>query len=146
MGVGHRAVVGGMDESSPTQNRRSSRSKVMLRAELAWGESCLPVNLRDLSVEGALVEGARLPPAGSQGLLKRNGVEVECRVVWKNGAQAGLAFAEAVQSGQIMRTIRPPGPKPAVDYRRPGVRTHELSPTEQALIKIMAKSVSDLNR
>ena len=50
-----------MDESSPTQNRKSRRSNVLMSASLELSGTSLPVKLRNLSADGALIEGEKLP-------------------------------------------------------------------------------------
>ena len=46
-----------MDESSMMQNRRSRRSPVLLAATVDVGGKPVAVKLRNLSEEGALIEG-----------------------------------------------------------------------------------------
>ena len=44
-----------MDQSSNTQNRKVRRSNVLMAASLELSGTSLPVKLRNLSAEGALV-------------------------------------------------------------------------------------------
>ena len=53
-----------MDESNISQNRRSRRSPVFLAASLEVAGVAQTVKLRNLSEEGALMEGERLPLEG----------------------------------------------------------------------------------
>jgi len=64
-----------MDGSTPCQKRRSSRSQVLLTAELEHDGACFSVKLRNLSSEGALVENAKLPIEGTQVEFRRQGTE-----------------------------------------------------------------------
>ena len=50
-----------MDESSIMQNRRSNRSPVLLSAKVEVNGAEVSVILRNLSPQGALIEGRELP-------------------------------------------------------------------------------------
>src|SRR5512139_383211 len=54
-----------MDQSNNAQNRKSRRSNVLMSASLELSGTSLPVKLRNLSAEGALVEGDKLPIEGA---------------------------------------------------------------------------------
>ena len=54
-----------MDQSSNSQNRKARRSNVLMAASLELSGTSLPVKLRNLSAEGALVEGDKLPVEGA---------------------------------------------------------------------------------
>jgi len=142
--LGRRVIA--MDESAINQNRRTSRSKVLLQAEIEAAGSSLPVKLRDLSVSGALIEGPRLPVEGSCVLLRRNELQVSGRLAWSNGTHAGLAFDTPIKPEEVLRTVRPARPKPTTNFRRPALTPHHFSAEEEVLIKIMANSVADLVR
>ena len=60
-----------MDQSSNTQNRKSRRSNVLMAASLELSGTSLPVKLRNLSADGALVEGDKLPVEGAQILFRK---------------------------------------------------------------------------
>ncbi|MEJ7776939.1 MAG: PilZ domain-containing protein [Sphingomicrobium sp.] len=64
-----------MDQSGVIE-RRSSRSNVMLQATLEIPGASLPVVLRNLSQDGALVRGEDLPEAGTRVLFHRQGLSV----------------------------------------------------------------------
>ena len=51
-----------MDESSVNHNRRSRRSPVLLAATIELGATAHDVKLRNLSSDGALIEGAESLP------------------------------------------------------------------------------------
>ena len=54
-----------MDQSNNPQNRKTRRSNVLMSASLELSGTSLPVKLRNLSAEGALVEGDKLPVEGA---------------------------------------------------------------------------------
>ena len=70
-----------MDESSITQNRRSRRSPVLLSATVEFLGRELPVVLRNLSSQGALIEGGQLPPEGALTTFRRKDLVVTGQIV-----------------------------------------------------------------
>jgi hypothetical protein len=124
-----------MDQSSLSQNRRSRRATVLLSASIEVGGRSLPVKLRDLCPGGALIEGDALPVEGARVLFAREHLTVSCRVAWSHGRRAGLAFDAAIRPEDVMRAIRPSTPRIPATFRRPGVKSHELSAEEWALIR-----------
>ena len=112
-----------MDESSLTQNRRSRRSPVLLAATLDVAGTQHPVKLRNLSAEGALVEGDKLPVEGSSVLFRKGDISMPGRVAWVNGLQAGVNFAQKLNPEQLLRHVPAPRPRVAPSFRRPGLKT-----------------------
>ncbi len=51
-----------------------------------------PVKIRNMSPDGALIEGAALPRVGEQLSLRRGELVAAGRVVWCQGGRAGLRF------------------------------------------------------
>ncbi|MCY7339275.1 MAG: PilZ domain-containing protein, partial [Sphingomonas bacterium] len=80
-----------MDQSSTTQNRRSRRSNLLMTATLEIAGRVLPVKLRNLSADGARVEGAELPVEGTRLLFRKGELAIDGRVIWVRGKQAGVA-------------------------------------------------------
>lgn len=123
-----------MDQSSITHNRRSRRSNVLLAASLEDGCTLYDVKLRNLSSEGALVEGDKLPIEGSKVVFRRNDLEVESRIAWVTGKHAGVAFGCPLKAEDVLRNVPKPRPRMKPDFRRPGVKTRRLTPEEQRLV------------
>ena len=124
-----------MDESSLTQNRRTRRSPVLLAASVEIAGLTTPVKLRNLSEEGALIEGDKLPLEGSTTVFERNDLRVKSRVAWVHGTFAGLAFTRPLQKEQVLRNIPSPRPKHQPDFRRPGLACRPLSAEERKLVE-----------
>jgi hypothetical protein len=122
-----------MDESSMNQNRRSQRSNVLLAASIEASGASLPVKLRNLSTEGALIEGDDLPVEGSEVLFKRNELSVSSRVAWVHDKQAGVAFKRPIPQEDVLRNIPRPKHRAQLDFRRPGLVARQLTPEEQRL-------------
>lgn len=117
------------------KNRRSRRSPVLLAATVEVGGQPVEVKLRNLSEEGALIEGERLPLEGSTTFFRRNDLRLRSRIVWVHGRYAGVAFDYPLKPEQVLRNI--PKPKPVVqgDFRRPGLACRPLSDYERRMLE-----------
>lgn len=111
-----------MDQSNSPQNRRNRRSNVLMSASLELSGTSLSVKLRNLSAEGALVEGDKLPVEGSAILFRKGDLSMNGQVAWVKGRQAGVAFAQNLKPEQLLRHIPAPRPRVKLDFRRPGLK------------------------
>ena len=127
-----------MDQSSITQNRRSNRSPVLLSAKFSMGGEELSVVLRNLSSEGALVEGAQLPVEGSATVFKRNDLSVAGRVVWVERRFAGIAFDRKLEPSELLRQVPRPRQKFDANFRRPGLACRPLSESDRKMLEMWA--------
>ena len=125
----------GMDESFISQNRRSRRSPVLLAAGVEVDGVVVPVKLRNLSEEGALIEGEELPPEDSVTFFERNDLRLKSHVVWVQGRYAGVAFARPLKQAEVLRNV--PQPKQPVhgDFRRPGLACRPLTDEERSMVE-----------
>src|SRR4051794_22353201 len=110
-----------MDESSLAQNRRASRSPVMLRAQIEVGEQSETVILRNLSAGGALIEGKWLPAVGSVIVFVRNELRVQARIAWVQRNLAGVAFECPLDRAELLRQVPKPRERFEAQFRRPGL-------------------------
>jgi len=126
-----------MDESAPTQNRRSRRSNVMLKATLEIPGASVSVVLRNLSQEGALVQGEGLPSKGVRVLFHRQGLSVPGRIAWSHFNVAGIEFDFPLFPRELLRHIPSPEkkPPPVPAKRRPGLSAQPLTPGERMIIE-----------
>lgn len=131
-----------MDSSTVSQNRRSRRSSVLLAATLETRAGSLAVKLRNLSAEGALVEGKGLPIEGTEVLFRRNELAERGDIVWVNGNHAGVAFKERLQPEQVLRHVPAPRQRVNPDFRRPSLACRELTPEERRLLESWATAPS----
>jgi len=119
------------------KNRRSRRSPVLLAAAVEVAGAQVAVKLRNLSEEGALIEGETLPPEGTRTVFGRNELSVPGRVVWVQGRYAGIAFDEQLNPDEVLRHV--PAPKPKTqqpgDFRRPGLACRPLSSYERRMLE-----------
>ncbi|WP_118856992.1 PilZ domain-containing protein [Sphingomonas mesophila] len=122
-----------MDESSQSQNRRSRRSNVLMAASVESGGARIPVKLRNLSKDGALVEAAGLPPVGTVVRFLKGELTLAGHVAWAAGKRAGIAFDCPLDPESVLRHVPRPTPRPATDHRRPRLRGQELSAGERKI-------------
>ena len=124
-----------MNETSSTQNRRYRRSNVLLAASVEQSGQLVDVKLRNLSAEGALIEGDGLPIEGSQVLFRRNELVVPGRIAWVQGRHAGVAFGAPLNQQDVLRNIPKPRPRVKPDFRRPGLACRDMSAEERSLVE-----------
>src|SRR5262245_21185641 len=112
-----------MDESSQSQNRKTRRSNVLMSASLELSGTSLPVKLRNLSADGALVEGEKLPVEGASLLFRKGDLSMPGTVAWVKGRQAGVSFAQKLNPDQLLRHVPAPRARVAPTFRRPGFKS-----------------------
>lgn len=125
-----------MDASSISQNRRSGRSPVLLSAKVNVDGTDVSVVLRNLSSDGALIEGAELPAEGSTTTFKRNDLSVKGQIVWVEGRYAGLAFDRHLEREELLRHVPPKRQRPEPQFRRPGLACRPLSDDERKMLHL----------
>lgn len=92
----------------PPEGRLSGRTHMLVAAGLYCGCKSSPVNIRNMSPSGALIEGRGLPEPGSEVMLRRGSLEALAAIVWRTDQKAGLAFRSFVDIGSWMgRVARP---------------------------------------
>ena len=117
------------------QNRRSRRAPVLLAATIEVAGVPQVVKLRNLSEEGALIEGERLPLEGTTTFFQRNELRLKSRVVWVEGRYAGVAFARTLKPEEVLRNVPQPRQRVNADFRRPGLSCRPISADERKMIE-----------
>lgn len=120
-----------MDESSISQNRRSRRSNLLMSASIEISGVSLPVKLRNLSAEGALIEAEKLPVEGAKLLFRKAEISIEGRLAWVEGKRAGVEFVTALCPETVLRHVPTPRPRVQLDFRRPGIGPKRLTLAER---------------
>ena len=122
-----------MDESGITQNRRSRRSPVLLAATVYVAGVPVAVKLRNLSEQGALIEGDRLPTEGAETIFERKELRLKSKIVWVQGNYAGVAFDVPLKREDVLRHVPSPRPRTgaSADFRRPGFTCRPLTHYER---------------
>jgi len=80
---------------------RATRAPVKLDASIVTLNAYQFPELADISQTGAKLRASPLPPKGTSALLRVNGLEVLCRVVWVKGEACGLRFEETVSPATL---------------------------------------------
>ena len=93
-----------MDESSQTQNRRTRRSNVLMAASLELSGTSLPVKLRNLSADGALVVGDKLPVEGAS-LIFRKGDPADNLYYLESGRVRLVEIGTLLPEGELFGEI-----------------------------------------
>ena len=131
-----------MDQSSVTQNRRSGRSPVLLSAKIEVLGAEVAIILRNLSSQGALIEGPQLPPEGATTLFRRNDLAVKGTIVWVEGRFAGLAFDRHLERDELLRHVPKPRQRVEAQYRRPGLACEPLSEVDRKMVQMWTTPVN----
>ncbi len=122
-----------MDQSEVTQNRRTRRSHVLMAASIEANGVTIAVKLRNLSADGALVEGAQLPPVDSMVVFRKKELNLAGRVAWVTSGRAGIAFDAKLDPEAVLRHVPATKPQPKLDFRRPRIRASDLSSGERKI-------------
>jgi hypothetical protein len=122
-----------MDQSGNTQNRRSRRSHLLMSATLEVSGRAIAVKLRNLSADGAQVEGDQLPVEGTELLFRKGELAVPACVIWTKGKQAGIGFARRLEPQAVLNHIAVPRPRMEPEFRRPGLASRALTEQERKL-------------
>lgn len=122
-----------MDESGMTQNRRARRSQMLMTASLDYSGRAVGVRLRNLSADGAQVEGDELPVEGTEVLFRKGDLAIAASVIWNQGKQAGLRFAQDLDPATVLNHVPVARPRQAAAFRRPGLAVKDLTGPERLL-------------
>ena len=125
-----------MDQSCASQNRQSNRSPVLLSATIELQGKTIPVRLRNLSEQGALIEAAGLPPQASSVLFARNDLRLNAQVMWAEGNFVGLRFERHLEREELLRQVPKPKQKFEQKFRRPGLTSEPLSDSDRRMIQM----------
>lgn len=98
-----------------------------MSASLELSGASLPVKLRNLSADGALVEADSLPVEGASILFRKGELSVQGRVAWVKTRHAGISFARKLDPDQVLRHVPTPRARVKPDFRRPGLKSTNLT-------------------
>jgi len=82
----------------PRELRRRVILPALVRSDGGWGNA----SILNISSRGFLIQSARPTPKGSKVELRHGGHVITARVVWRDGARAGLATESCVPVEEIM--------------------------------------------
>lgn len=90
-------------------NRAESRANVFLGAVLDSGAGSVPVRVRNISPNGALIEGPILPAPGAKVRLVRGTLRAAGTLAWEAQNHAGISFEEPINVEAWVQRIGHPG-------------------------------------
>ena len=91
----------------PVWHRRADRHAIDLLARYAWKGLRGTVLLKDLTAQGARIEGLEaLRQGDGLTLLLPDAPPVEATVAWAMGRAAGLKFDEPIADEELLRLVR----------------------------------------
>ena len=90
---------------------------MLLSAKIDANGVEVSVILRNLSAEGALIEGTGLPAEGATTKFVRNELNVQGRIVWVEGRYAGVAFSRRLERDEILRHVPQPRQRTEPQFR-----------------------------
>ena len=112
--------------------RINARSNVFLTANLVAAGHSRPVRVRNISENGALLDGPDLPAEGSIVQLRRGGLDAAGEVAWTQRGQCGLKFDRPVAVKEWVKRVGHSG-QAQVDEMIALVRRSRLAPVETAI-------------
>lgn len=86
---------------------REPRLTTFLAAQLNVADVPITVRIRNLSVSGARIEGAPSVNEGTNAVLRRGSLKVNCTVRWIRGGNCGLQFAIPINVFEWVGRIKP---------------------------------------
>ena len=104
-----------------------------MTATLDYSGRAVKVTLRNLSSDGAQVEGAQLPVEGTDLLFRKGDLAVAGSIIWTQGKQAGIRFEQALDPATVLNHVPVARARMATEFRRPGLGSRALTEQERAL-------------
>lgn len=98
-----------MNLATPQDGRREARTHLFVAAALYSDAGSAPVNIRNISRSGALIEAPLLPLPGSSIVLKRGSLEAAGRIAWQANRRAGVAFEGLIHVADWMARLASSG-------------------------------------
>ena len=108
------------------ERRREQRFAAQIPAMLSWDGTSQPVEVRNISIYGALVVGAWLPVVGERVTLIADRLEVSGTVIWNGPDRCGLLLSHAVDPRAII------GEAHVSDTQDAPITLREVSPGQYA--------------
>lgn len=84
------------------EGRQQERTHLFVPAAFYSTDGCCSVNIRNMSPNGALIEGSAIAEPGVTASLRHGSLEVSVRIVWKAGRKAGICLSSAIHVAERM--------------------------------------------
>ena len=115
-----------------------------MAASLEHPGGITPVTLRNLSADGALVEGDHGLAPGTTIIFRKNELAVAGRVAWSVGRRAGIAFETKLDPGIVLHHVPAPKPITEIVHKRPGFRGSQLAEEQRYAEKLWARPLPSI--
>ena len=86
--------------------REAARSNIVLPASVDALSGRRRINLLDVSSLGACLEGANLPAAGREVILKCESIDTFATVAWSTAGRCGVLFDEPISAATLVALRR----------------------------------------
>lgn len=86
-----------MPNASFLSERAETRTNLFVLAAIRSSLAIGPVRIRNLSKRGMLVEGAILPPVGTEVQIERGSLLASGKIVWLGDGRAGIELASDIE-------------------------------------------------
>ena len=128
--------------ATPDFQPRPPRHSLFRRGTLRWTGGILPVRLRNISAEGAMIEsGNEMAPDSEIEIDLSDGLRLVGKVRWSQDGRIGLKFDEAFDLRQLRGTRRPSSTALTPDYL-----SSELDPDSPWAARQERLSIKDVKR
>ena len=126
----------------PREWRRRVILPALVRSDGGWGNA----SILNISSRGFLIRASRPIPKGSKVEVRHAGLIIQARVVWRDGARAGLAAENCVPVEDILSLDQGPAlqltaPERTGTDRRVAARRHDDSRIRGRLLEFAAIAV-----
>ena len=98
-----------------------------MTASLEVSGRSIVVKLRDLSADGAQIQGDDIPIEGTSLMFRRGDLAVAGSVIWTKGKQGGIAFSVKLDPDTVLNHVPVPRARTKPDFRRPGLASRALT-------------------
>ncbi|MEO7602781.1 MAG: hypothetical protein ABIS39_05895, partial [Sphingomicrobium sp.] len=95
------------DAASGSDLRKGLRTAMLVSATSVSGHRVQPVRIRNMSRDGAMLEGAVVPAPDEEFELVRAHLRVSARSMWASGNQCGVSFKAPIDVVEWMARIAP---------------------------------------
>ena len=118
-----------MELSPNKENRIEGRSNVFLSGTLDASGVSFAVRIRNLSPNGALVEAAKLPRAGTTVRLLRGSLSATGEFAWHGGGHGGIKFQRSIEVARWVQRVGHAGQQ-RIDMAVAAIQRSEPVPRE----------------
>lgn len=147
-------LVAGARESNiltRADERRSARSKVLLRAAIERDDARFPVRVINFSAHGALVAGEAMPSEDEAATLRCGGWHATGWIVWVRDPHAAVNFDAPIKPHAVARKIGAEAnlitkDNRKLDYRGPGFRDNQMSAEERQIVEAWHRAQREADR